>query len=106
MIGAVPHVCPHGFVEQPLASLSLRRDASTVSTDGLTRINDGLQVSRLARRQTSQFLESRDDGPAMRVAHDNHEPSAEARGRNSTLPICEGATIFPATRMTNKSPNP
>jgi hypothetical protein len=25
---------------------------------------------------------------------------------NSTLPICEGATTFPATRMTNRSPRP
>ncbi len=25
---------------------------------------------------------------------------------NSTLPTCDGATMFPATRMTNKSPKP
>src|SRR6185503_10100655 len=25
---------------------------------------------------------------------------------NSTLPTCDGATIFPATRITNRSPNP
>ena len=25
---------------------------------------------------------------------------------NSTLPICDGATMLPATRMTNRSPSP
>ena len=39
-------------------------------------------------------------------------PSTTTRGNpnrstaNSTLPICDGATMFPATRMTNRSPSP
>src|SRR6266446_72525 len=51
-------------------------------------IDDGAQIGRLVALRLAQLLQRRGYSTALRVSHD------------------DGATILPATRMTNRSPKP
>jgi hypothetical protein len=44
-------------------------------------VHDRAQVSGLNRRPPFHFIQRRNDGAALRVAHHNNEPGAEKRGR-------------------------
>ncbi len=62
-------------------------------------VDDGVQRWRDVLRVVDGF-ERCLDRAAVAVA----EPKRATA--NSTLPICEGAAMLPATRMTNRSPSP
>ena len=70
------------------------------------QIHDGMQIARLILDRPLQLLQRRFDGAALSVAQYDHQARTELLAANSTLPICEGATMLPATRMTNRSPKP
>src|SRR5262245_31312315 len=82
------------------------RSVSSVSTEGRTRST----IERRLRESVVAFPKSSSSVAAI-APHWEWPSTTTSRvpnrsAANSTLPICDGATTLPATRMTNRSPSP